>query len=126
EQGLADHDLVDRLLEELRKARHVHALLARVEVDRALDLRRDQLLDARVRQPDGLADAGDADAREADAYLGRGRLQVVCENPWLHVVEPGYVLRPSRLARVPRPAHAARHRARVRAHDREDGRARGA
>ena len=38
EERLADHDLVDRLLEQLGEARHVHALLARVEVDEAVDL----------------------------------------------------------------------------------------
>ena len=38
EEGLADDDLLDRLLEELREARHVHALLRGVEIDRALDL----------------------------------------------------------------------------------------
>ena len=44
EQRLADHELVDRLLEELGEARHVHALLRGVEVDRAVDLREDELL----------------------------------------------------------------------------------
>ena len=44
EQRLADHELVDRLLEQLRKARHVHAALRGVEVDRAGDLGGDELL----------------------------------------------------------------------------------
>ena len=34
EERLADHDLVDRLAEELREAAHVHAFLGGIEVDR--------------------------------------------------------------------------------------------
>ena len=37
EQRLADHDLVDRLVEELGEAGHVDAFLRRVEIDVALD-----------------------------------------------------------------------------------------
>ena len=39
EERLADHDLLDRLLEQLGEARHVHALLRRVEIDGAVDRR---------------------------------------------------------------------------------------
>ena len=37
-EGLAEHDLVDRLVEDLLEARHVDAGLLRVEVDEALEL----------------------------------------------------------------------------------------
>ena len=38
DEGLTDHDLVDRLVDDLLEPRHVHALLARIEVDMALHL----------------------------------------------------------------------------------------
>src|SRR6185503_7746826 len=72
------HDALDRLLEELGEARHVDALLARVEVDRAVDRRGDELLAPAAPDADGLLDAGDADAREAERDLRRRRLQVRC------------------------------------------------
>src|SRR5205823_4613007 len=113
--------------EELREAGHVDALPGGVEIDGAVDVRSDQLLAPRVRDPDRLADSGDACAGEPEADFRRRGLQVVCEKvPFLHVFRPGYVVRPARLARVPRSAHAARDRARVRADDRADGGARGA
>ena len=79
EERLADHDLLDRLLEELREAGHVHALLRRVEVDRALDVGRDLLLVVAVPDPDRLAHAGDPGAREPERNLGHGSLEVVFE-----------------------------------------------
>ena len=81
EQRLADHDLVDRLLEQLREARHVHALLRRLEVDRAVDPCRDQLLGCslRVADPDRLLDAAHPGARQAEAHLGQRGLEVVGE-----------------------------------------------
>ena len=54
----AHHDLVDRLFEELGEPRHVHALLGRVEVDEAVDRRRDERLLVAVAHADGLLDAG--------------------------------------------------------------------
>ena len=78
EQGLPDHDLLDRFLEELREARHVDALLARIEVDGAVDVGRDQLLAPAVADPDRLLDAADAGAREPEGHLGRRGLEVVC------------------------------------------------
>ena len=128
EERLADHDLVDRLAEDLGKARHVNALLGRVEVDGAGDLRGERLLAPFVADPDRLLDSGHAGAGQADAHLGRRGLEVsdswwfpVCVNP----VEPYAMndepLRPSRFARLPRPAHPARDGLRVRA----DARARG-
>jgi hypothetical protein len=64
QQRLADHDQLDRSLEELREAGHVHALLAGVEVDGAVDVGGDQLLAPGVADPDGLLDAADPRARE--------------------------------------------------------------
>ena len=78
QQRLADHHLLDRLREELREARHVHALLARVEIDGAVDVRRDQLLAAAVADPDRFLHAADASAREPEGHLGRRGLEVVC------------------------------------------------
>jgi len=60
EEGLADHDFVDRLPEELGEAGHVHALLARVEVDEAVDLGGDELLRAAPAEADRLGHALDA------------------------------------------------------------------
>ena len=37
-QRLADHEALDRLADLLGEARHVHALVQRVEIDRALEL----------------------------------------------------------------------------------------
>ncbi|MDX6518490.1 MAG: hypothetical protein QOF50_1336, partial [Gaiellaceae bacterium] len=48
QERLGDHDLVHRLRELLREARHVHALPCRIQIDRALDLRVDELLGVAV------------------------------------------------------------------------------
>ena len=77
EKGLPDHDLVDRLLEELREPRHVHALLALVEVDEAVDLGRDELLRAAPAETDRLGDALNAGPRQAEPYLGCRSLEIV-------------------------------------------------
>ena len=74
EQRLADHDLLDRLREQLREAGHVHALLRRVEVDRAVDVCGDELLMRAPAQPDRLVDTADTRPGEADPHLRRGRL----------------------------------------------------
>src|SRR5919198_3479357 len=74
EERLADHDLLDRLLEQLRKARHVDALLRRIEVDGAVDLRRDEPLDPTPPQPDRLVEAADAGARQPQPDVGNRRL----------------------------------------------------
>ena len=76
EELLVDHDLVDRLLEDLGEARHVHALLSRVEVDEAVDLGRDERVAAAVLHAHGLLHAGDPGAGEADANLGLGSLEI--------------------------------------------------
>jgi hypothetical protein len=77
EEGLADHDLVDRLLEELGETGHVHALLARVEVDEAVDFRRDELLRAAPAEADRLGHALDARPRQAQPHLGDRGLKIV-------------------------------------------------
>src|SRR5215211_2438348 len=109
EQRLSDHDLLDRLLEELRKARHVHALLRRGEIDGAVDLGCDQLLAAPPPQPDRLFDALDARARKAELDVWARGLEIVCDKlvPDLHVCGSEYVLHTARLPRVPRPADPA-------------------
>ena len=79
EEGLADHDLVDRLLEQLGEAGHVDALLARVEVDEAVDLRGDELLGAAPAEADRLGHALDARPRQAEPHLGCRGLEIVEE-----------------------------------------------
>ena len=69
QQGFADHDLLDRLREELREAGHVHALALGREVDGAVDLGGDQLLVLAVADPDRLLDAADARAGERERHL---------------------------------------------------------
>ena len=78
EERVVLHDALDRLLEELGETRHVDALLPRVEVDRAVDRRRDELLAAAAPDADGLLDARHADAREAERHFRRRRLQIRC------------------------------------------------
>ena len=77
EEGLADHDFVHGLRELLREPRHVHAFSRRVEVDRALDLRVDELLGVAVAQADRLLQAGDTGAGEPEPDVREGGLQVV-------------------------------------------------
>src|SRR5439155_20640561 len=67
-----------------REAGHVDALLLRVEIDRAVDRRRDELLAAAAPDKDGLLDARHTDAREAERDFRRSRLQVRC----LRVLHP--------------------------------------
>ena len=55
-QRLADHEALDRLADLLGEARHVHALVRRVEVDRALELRRVEPLLAAVGDADDALD----------------------------------------------------------------------
>ena len=78
EQGLADHDLFDRFLEELGKPRHVNTLARRLEIDRAVDLGRDQFLVLSVADADGFLDPADAGPGQCERHLGRRGLQVVC------------------------------------------------
>ena len=78
-QGLGADDGVDRVLEELREARHVHALLGSIEVDRALDLGRHHGLATLVADAHCLRDAGDAGARERQPDVGRRGLEILGE-----------------------------------------------
>ena len=61
-QRLADHEALDRLADLLGETRHVHALVQRVEVDRALELGRVEPLLAAVGDADDALDARDAGA----------------------------------------------------------------
>ena len=74
EEGLSDHHFVDRLLEQLGEAGHVHPLLSRVEVDCAVDLGGDQLLGSAPAQTNRLTDALDARARQPEPHLRNGGL----------------------------------------------------
>ena len=76
EERLPDHDGVDRLAEKLREARHVDALLLRVEVDRAGDLGGEGLLVALVPDPDRLLHPGHPGPRQTELDLGRRGLHV--------------------------------------------------
>ena len=76
QERLADHDLVDRLAEDLGEARHVDALLGRVEVDGAGDLGGERLLAPFVADPDRLLDARHPGAGQADPHLGRRGLEI--------------------------------------------------
>src|SRR6266545_5149346 len=77
EEGLLDHDLVDRLLEQLGEAGHVDALLLRIQIDRAVDLRGDELLRPAPPQADRLFDALHPGPGQAELHLGRRGLYVV-------------------------------------------------
>ena len=59
-ERVADHDRLDRLGEQLGEARHVHALLGGVEIDRALDVGVVERLVAAVADPDDLVQPGHA------------------------------------------------------------------
>ena len=76
EEGFADHDLVDRLAEQLGKARHVHAFLARLEIDGAGDLGGKGLLVPLVPDPDRLLHPGHPGPGQPELNLGHRGLQV--------------------------------------------------
>jgi len=76
EEGLTDHDLVDRLAEDFREARHVDTLLAGIEVDRAGDLGGKSLLVPVMPDADRLLDTGDAGAAQPDPHVGLRRLKI--------------------------------------------------
>ena len=132
EERLADHDLVDRLAEDLGEARHVDALLGRIEVDGARDLGGERLLVALVPDADRLLDAGHPGPGQAELDLGHGGLQV--DGPARSAISAiGYnrsAMSPDeQLPRalspgLPRPAHAAGDGLRLRAHADAGGRAR--
>ena len=124
EERLADHDLLDRLLEELGEARHVDALLRGIEIDRGLDLGGDLLLAPAVADPDRLADAHYSGAGQAEPDLRERGLQVVVEKS-RQIVHAGRILcrfrgvrqlRPLRVTRLSRSEDAVGDRVRLRAH----------
>ena len=107
EQRLAGDDDVDRLLEELGEARHVHALLVGGEVDRAVDDRRHDRLRVAAPDPHRLLHAADAGARERERDLGRRGLEIV--------VEAGDVRHAAHRTTIDSDAFGARPRTRPRA-----------
>src|SRR5207253_8550157 len=76
EARLAEDHLADDAVDDLLEARHARALLARAEVDVALELGRDPFLCAIAADADDLLDVGDTDARERDVHGRRGSLYV--------------------------------------------------
>ena len=79
EARLAQDHLADGIVDHLLEARHVSALLARAQVDEALQPRREELLDgvlAGPRDADHLLDAGDADPGERNVQRGGRGLHV--------------------------------------------------
>jgi hypothetical protein len=83
-EGLAEDDLVDRLVDDLLEARHVRALLLGREIDEAFELGVEELLPAVRADPDDLLDARHAYAREAHAGRGPAGLDVASEGrAWL-------------------------------------------
>ena len=79
-ERLGADDRVDRLLEELREAGHVDALLGAVEVDRALDLGRHHGLATLVPDADRLRDARHTCAGEREPDCRRRGLQILAEH----------------------------------------------
>src|SRR3954454_5022291 len=77
-ERLAEDDMLDRFVDRLFEARHVSALLARVEVDEALELRVEQLwLRAFGAYSYHLLDPGYSNARKAHVGRGTPRLNVL-------------------------------------------------
>jgi hypothetical protein len=54
----------------------VHALLGRIEIDEAVDLRRDEGISASVLHAYRFLDAGDARTRETDPHVRRRGLEI--------------------------------------------------
>ena len=80
-QRLLIHHCLDCLLEDLREARHVDALLLVGEVDGALDLGGHHGLAPLVSHANGFLDSGDARAREREPHL-RGRGLEIVRHAW--------------------------------------------
>jgi hypothetical protein len=60
EGRLAEHDLADHVVDDLLEARHVRALLARAEVDEAVQARGEELLLVARADADDLLDIRNA------------------------------------------------------------------
>jgi hypothetical protein len=84
EQPLAEHHVVDRLVEELGEPRHVRALLIASEIDGALELGGHQDLLCAPADPDRLVDARDACTREREPDRRRRRLEIAHERKIAH------------------------------------------
>ena len=147
-QRLADHEALDRLADLLGEARHVHALVRRVEIDGALEPGRVETLLAAVRDADHALDARHPRAREREVHARRRSLHVV---PQHGVVAGGPAHAPDRTRargllasitlarrarrtqrsseprrrRLSRPPDAAGRGVWLRAHDRAHGRRHG-
>ena len=76
ERRLAEHDLADRLVDDLLEARHVRALLVGAEIDDAFEASREQLLGPVLAHPNDLLDVRDADARQSELDPRHPRLDV--------------------------------------------------
>ena len=70
ERALAEDDLADRVVDDLLEARHVRALLARAQIDEAVELRGVQSLVSACVDPYDLLDVRHAYARERDVERG--------------------------------------------------------
>jgi hypothetical protein len=75
-EGLAEHDLVDRLVEDLLEAGHVDAGLLRIEVDEALELGVVELLLGVDSDAQDLLHTCDPYPREAELGAGAPGLGV--------------------------------------------------
>jgi hypothetical protein len=83
-ERLVEHDVLDRLVDRLLEARHMRALLLRIEIDEALELRGEEL-GRRAFGTDShhLFDASYPNARKAQVSCGTSRLDVLQHRcPW--------------------------------------------
>ena len=124
EEHLADHELVDGFFEQLREARHVHALARRVEVDEAVDLGETRRRGRRAASGRPFCTPVTPARARAEPPGRRLACQPCPSSPWspLHpenVAAQRYdertPIRRARLGRLPRHPHAAGDRLRLRA-----------
>jgi hypothetical protein len=77
-ERLVEHDMLDRVVDRLLEARHVRALLLRIEIDEALELRGEELgRRAFGTNSYNLFDASYPNARKAQVSCGTSRLDVL-------------------------------------------------
>ena len=77
EGALAEHDLADRVVDNLLEPAHVGALLVRAEVDEAVEPGRKELFRAVVAEPDDLFDVRHTDPREGQRERRNAALDVL-------------------------------------------------
>jgi hypothetical protein len=70
EDALGEHDLADRVVDDLLEARHVRALLERPEIDKAVELGPVQTFSPVRADPDDLLDVGHPHARQRNMQRG--------------------------------------------------------